>query len=266
MVTVNSSNSIPALPNNSFGQSSADTLGVAENFEDFLALVTAQLQNQDPSSPLDPNQFAQQLVNYANVEQATSTNEKLEQLIELTKSQNTNDGVLSSASLIGKTIEAGGNIVELSGGETTFSYSLPHDAAASVITVKDQNGNEVFSSEGETEGGRHVFVWNGKGNDGSQLQDGQYIIEISGFDHQNNPVEVSTSIRGEVTAVVSGNNGVSVIVGSSEIPVTHITGVWQNDSIEPTANDNASYIESGLTSANEADLNNEHNNTRTAIF
>ena len=100
MVTVNSNNSIPTLPNTSFGQSSADTLGVAENFEDFLALVTAQLQNQDPSSPLDPNQFAQQLVNYANVEQATSTNDKLEQLIELTKSQNTNDGVLSSASLI----------------------------------------------------------------------------------------------------------------------------------------------------------------------
>ena len=154
MVTINSNNSIQALQSPSFGQGSIGSTGVAQNFEDFLALVTAQLQNQDPSSPLDPNQFAQQLVSYANVEQATSTNEKLEHLIELTKSQNTNDGVLSSTSLIGKTIEAGGNVVELSEGDATFSYHLPHDAASSLVTIKDPRGNIVFSSEGESAGGK----------------------------------------------------------------------------------------------------------------
>ncbi|MCH2037149.1 MAG: flagellar hook assembly protein FlgD [Rickettsiales bacterium] len=254
MVTVSPINDIQAVSSSSGGQFANDSLGLADNFEDFLILLTAQLENQDPAAPLDPNQFAQQLIDYANVEQAATTNDKLDQLIELTRNQNTNEAVLTSTSLIGKTIEAEGNIVELIDGQTTFNYSLPEEAVSSFISIKDMEGNTVFSSDGAKSGGKHLFAWNGEGNNGVLNEDGQYVIEISGLDNNNNPVEVSTAIRGEVTAVVSGNGSALVVVGSSEIPVTNIRSVLESSSVnEQAANSDPAAKKGSYTERNHND-------------
>ena len=66
--------------------SSTATTGIADNFQTFLTLLTTQLQNQNPLDPLDTNQFTQQLVQFAGVEQQLRSNEQLKSLIEIEKS------------------------------------------------------------------------------------------------------------------------------------------------------------------------------------
>ena len=115
-------------------------------------------------------------------------------------------------------------------------------------------GNTVFSSDGDKSGGKHLFAWNGEGNNGVLNEDCQYVIEISCLDNNNNPVEVSTAIRGEVTAVVSGNGSALVVVGSSEIPVTNIRSVLESSSVnEQAANSDPAAKKGSYTERNHND-------------
>ena len=66
--------------------SALDNTEIASNFTTFLQLLTTQLQNQDPLSPLDTNQFTQQLVEFAQVEQQMKSNDQLTSLVSLEKS------------------------------------------------------------------------------------------------------------------------------------------------------------------------------------
>src|ERR1043166_2811224 len=74
---------------------------LAESFDTFINLLTTQLKNQDPLSPLDSNQFTQQLVQMTGVEQQLATNDLLKKLVS-----NTSNGVATAVSLIGKQVRA----------------------------------------------------------------------------------------------------------------------------------------------------------------
>jgi flagellar hook assembly protein FlgD len=75
---------------------------LASNFQGFLTLLTTQLKNQDPTQPLDTNQFTQQITQMTGVEQQLLSNQLLQQLV------NAQGGVTAAANLIGKTITAPG--------------------------------------------------------------------------------------------------------------------------------------------------------------
>jgi len=75
---------------------------LADNFQGFLTLLTTQLKNQDPTSPLDTNQFTQQITQMTGVEQQLLSNQLLQQLV------NVQGGLTAGANLIGKEIMAPG--------------------------------------------------------------------------------------------------------------------------------------------------------------
>ena len=75
---------------------------LANNFNSFLTLLTTQLKNQDPTSPLDTNQFTQQITQMTGVEQQLLSNQLLQQLVSA------QGGVASAANLIGETVTAPG--------------------------------------------------------------------------------------------------------------------------------------------------------------
>ncbi|HZZ11369.1 MAG TPA: flagellar hook capping FlgD N-terminal domain-containing protein, partial [Paraburkholderia sp.] len=81
------------------GQSTASQQ-LAGNFDTFLTLLTTQLQNQDPLSPMDSTQFTQQLVAFSGVEQQINTNNNLQSLIALNQSQQ----AASAVSYIGHSV------------------------------------------------------------------------------------------------------------------------------------------------------------------
>src|SRR3954470_17819141 len=73
---------------------------LAGNFDTFLTLLTTQLKNQDPLSPMDSNQFTQQLVQFSQVEQQINANKNLESLVSMSKAQ----GATSAVGYLGKTL------------------------------------------------------------------------------------------------------------------------------------------------------------------
>src|SRR4051812_1627268 len=172
--SVSNTNSANNAPQSSTTTDPSQLLG--NNFNTFLTLLTTQLQNQDPLSPLDTNQFTQQLVSFSQVEQAINANSKLSQLVSM---QSTNQ-LVSALPVVGKTIEFTGDTTTIaSGGSAQFSYTLNNAAAATTLSVLDSTGSVVWRGAGETASGRHDFTWNGTGVNGASLPAGDYKLAVA---------------------------------------------------------------------------------------
>ena len=115
---------------------------IADNFDSFLLLLTTQLQNQNPLDPMDANQFTQQLVQFAGVEQQIKGNDTLATILSM---MDTNKNS-SAINFIGKEIVSSGKSSQLSEGKATWYMSTEKAAPNSYITVKDENGNEMYST------------------------------------------------------------------------------------------------------------------------
>src|SRR3982074_1653711 len=110
------------LPASSSSSSSSSTSGatLAGNFQTFLTLLTTQLQNQNPLSPLDTNQFTQQLVQFAGVEQQLKTNDQLTALVSLQQTAQSTQAL----GFVGKTAVVNGNTTALTNGAATWTLGV----------------------------------------------------------------------------------------------------------------------------------------------
>lgn len=186
---------------------------LAQNFDNFLILLTTQLQNQDPLAPMESTEFTNQLVQFSSVEQQVAQNKRLEELIAIQKSNQ----AVAAVGFLGTTVEAFGDTTMLEGGEARFGYTLPPDANSVTITILDDQDNVVRSLEGETELGKHELVWDGINDQGLPAPDGAYRIRITVKDADGELLDVTTSVVGTVTSV-SAEDGI-VVLGFGEITV-----------------------------------------------
>jgi flagellar basal-body rod modification protein FlgD len=188
------------LPPSSSGSSSLNgTAGatLAGNFQTFLTLLTTQLQNQDPLTPLDTNQFTQQLVQFASVEQQLKTNDQLTTLVSLQQTAQSTQAL----TFVGKTAAVDGSTASLTNSSATWKLSVPTNSNVT-ISITNSTGQTVFTGSAPVNAGdSQPFTWNGKGNDGTQFSDGQYKLTAVANDSAGNPVAVSTQIEGVVNSV-----------------------------------------------------------------
>ncbi|QDW36867.1 flagellar biosynthesis protein FlgD [Bradyrhizobium sp. KBS0727] len=187
------------LPTSSTGSSLSSTTGatLAGNFQTFLTLLTTQLQNQNPLSPLDTNQFTQQLVQFAGVEQQLKTNDQLGSLISLQQTAQSTQAL----GLVGKTAVVDGSTANLTNASATWDVSVPKDANLN-LTVTNSAGQTVFSNTYSVKAGdNQPFVWNGKGTDGTQWPDGKYTLNATATDSNGQTVGVATRLQGTVSSV-----------------------------------------------------------------
>ncbi len=195
--------------------------GLANNFDTFLTLLTEQLKNQDPLSPLDSTEFVGQLVQFSNVEQQINQNRNLESLI----SQSATSAATSAVAFIGKTATVLNDTATLQNGAAQWDYTLPDGAVSSSLIVKDAGGKVVFQTDGATAPGAQSFVWDGRDNAGNLLADGAYTLEASALDANNAlltvPVSVSVTITG---ADFSGDQPV-LQAGSLRLPFSQVLSV-----------------------------------------
>src|SRR3954462_4168733 len=120
---------IPATPSQVASQttnngSSSSSTGVedgtiAGNFQTFLQLLTTQLKNQNPLSPLDTNQFTQQLVQFAQVEQQIGMNSSLNALLSLQQAGQTS----AALGFLGQAVTVSGDTAKLAGGRASWSFA-----------------------------------------------------------------------------------------------------------------------------------------------
>jgi flagellar basal-body rod modification protein FlgD len=170
---------------------------LAGNFQTFLQLLTTQLQNQNPLDPLDTNQFTQQLVQFAGVEQQLKTNDQLTQLVSLQQTTQATQAL----GFVGKTAVVDGNTTALSSSSATWELNIPSSSAVTV-TIANSKGQTVFTGNySASAGNNQPFTWNGQGNDGTQWPDGLYTMTATAADSSGNPVAISTQVGGTVSSV-----------------------------------------------------------------
>jgi flagellar basal-body rod modification protein FlgD len=191
---VSGTTQLPASSSNQAASSSNGTL--AGNFQTFLTLLTTQLQNQNPLDPLDTNQFTQQLVQFAGVEQQLKTNDQLTSLVSLQQTTQATQAL----DFVGKNAVVDGSTAPMTNKVATWQLSIP-TASTLTVNIASSTGQNVFSgSYGVNAGDNQVFSWNGLGNDGTQWPDGKYTLTATGADASGNPVTVSTQIQGQVNS------------------------------------------------------------------
>lgn len=194
---------------------------LSSSYQTFLTLLTAQLKNQDPTAPLDTNNFTQQLVQMTGVQQQLLSNQLLKQLVSANEVGNVKDGI----GLIGKTVTAAGTDAVLTSGKATWGYELEKAASSATITVADSTGRVMWTGAAPSLGtGQKSFTWDGQGTHAGV--DGQtYKLTVTAKDAAGATINATTSMQGVVTAIRQGPNGALVKIGGSEAPLTSVTSV-----------------------------------------
>ena len=169
---------------------------IASNFTTFLQLLTTQLQNQDPLSPMDTNQFTQQLVEFASVEQQMKSNDSLSTLVSLDQAAQST----TALNLVGATVVVDGSTTQLTGGKATWSLNVTKPATAT-ITIKDSTGQTAYTGSFGVNAGAQNFVWDGRGNNGTQWPDGSYTMTATATDASGQTTAISTQIQARVDSV-----------------------------------------------------------------
>jgi flagellar basal-body rod modification protein FlgD len=176
--------------------SSTSSTGLADNFQTFLTLLTTQLQNQNPLDPLDTNQFTQQLVQFAQVEQQLKSNDQLSTLVSLQKTMQSTQAL----SYVGQTVVTDGSSSDLGANGAQWSLTAKTDVNATV-TITAANGQTAFTGTYNMPQGTHGFVWDGKGNDGTLWPAGTYKISVTGKDTAGQNATVTSEMQGVVDSV-----------------------------------------------------------------
>ena len=169
---------------------------IAATFDQFLTLLTTQLQNQNPLDPLDTNQFTQQLVQFAGVEQQLRTNSQLENLVSQSKAQS----VPVAAGFVGMTITADGSATNLANNQAVWSFKSPA-AGTATFTITDKNNKTVYTETRKVTAGSQSFTWNGKDQNKVTYPPGEYRLSVAAKDGAGKPIAVSTEIQGVVDSV-----------------------------------------------------------------
>lgn len=212
--------SVSGVSGSSSSATAIDRSTIAGNFDTFLQLLTTQLRNQNPLDPLDTNQFTQQLVQYSQVEQQLKTNDYLSALV----TANANAAQVGAVSYIGKTITASGTRTELVNNKATWNFDLAANATVTA-TIKDADGNVVYTEKGAMNGGSGQFVWDGTTSTGSRAPAGTYTIQMQALDGEGKSVNITTETTGTVTGVDFTGTEPVLLVGNSRLNLSSVTKV-----------------------------------------
>ncbi|MFN3657233.1 MAG: flagellar hook assembly protein FlgD [Pseudolabrys sp.] len=178
------------------GSTGVNNTTIASNFQSFLQLLTTQLKNQNPLDPLDTNQFTQQLVQFAQVEQQMKSNDQLATLVAMNKTAE----ATTALAYVGATVVVDGSTAKLDSNGATWNFNVTKPATATV-TIKDAAGQTAYSATFGVTPGDQKFTWDGRGNDGSVWPAGNYTITATALDASKQSVAVSTEVQAVVDSV-----------------------------------------------------------------
>lgn len=191
---------------------------LAQNFQTFLGLLTTQLKNQSPLDPLNTNEFTQQLVQFASVEQQMKSNDTLSSLLTASKVSS----ATSALGFVGATVTADGATSRLSGGTATWRLQAPRSVSGAVVTITDKTGSVVHTETRSFTAGEQNFQWTGRTSTGAIAADSEYTVNIAARDPTGQVVQIRTEVQGTVDSVdVTGSEPV-LGIGSLTIPVSKV--------------------------------------------
>jgi len=223
-------NEISGIPQHLMAANTPPVAKEAMGKDDFMKLLMAQIQNQDPLKPMDGQEFAAQLAQFSSLEKLTNIGTGIETLHsgfgEETKMQ--------AVGMIGKRIQASGNEVELiSGQPVALNNTLPSDSKPTKATIIDSGGRVVREITFSEKDGKTIS-WDGKDSDGMALPSGKYGARLYGVNSSGQSQTANADVSGLVTGVeLVGKNAVLIVDtgsgGKSRVEMSKVSQV----SIDP---------------------------------
>lgn len=190
---------------------------------DFLKLMTAQLQHQDPTNPMDNSAMMGQLAQISTVQGITDLNTTVGGFSETM----TNDQILRGAALVGHSVLVPSAKAALqSEGGVTGAVAAP-SAGILNVTITDANGKEVRTlSVAATEAGEAGFEWDGNDAAGNRLAAGKYTLSAKFTDQGGSVTALDTYVQGKVDSVTVGSDGVYInLPGLGTAPMSNVLRV-----------------------------------------
>ena len=208
------------------------TGGTSEANQDmFFKLLITQLQNQDPTNPMDGTEFTAQLAQFSQLEKLDTMNSSLDYLQLYLASLNN----AQTVDFIGKEIMARGNAVELDAGSSAdLSYSLAENAHTVTIEIVDEDGQVVRSLErGPQNAGNQTVNWDGNDSNVNHAGAGVYTFTITATDADGGAVETSTFLTGVVDSVTFEDGITYLLVGKRKVAIGDIITVKDQEEVPP---------------------------------
>jgi flagellar basal-body rod modification protein FlgD len=195
---------------------------LTSNFETFLTLLTTQLKNQDPTAPMDSNQFTQQLVQFSQVEQQIQTNSNLNSLL----AQGSTMSAAYATSYLGKVVSVTNGQASLQDGAANWTYTLGATAGEANLTVTNDKGKVVFTGPAaDKTAGTHSFAWNGKDNNGNALPGGAYKLTVTAAANDGSKITTSVASAGTVNQIDMTGGVPQFVIGNMQVSLAEIAAV-----------------------------------------
>jgi flagellar basal-body rod modification protein FlgD len=207
--------------NTGYGNPATNT-GTAETTmgkEDFLKLLVAQLQNQDPMNPSDPTEFTAQLAQFSQLEQLTNITDGLKGLTEMNSSMQQ----MSALSLMGQDVVAQSEQFHYSGEPTQLGYRLETPADDVKMYILSPTGSTLTTlTPTETDPGQYFVEWNGASDGGLPLDPGDYSLVVRAVDQDERLLSADSLIKGRVTAIDMSGSASQLETSSGTFPISKI--------------------------------------------
>ncbi|HMB16099.1 MAG TPA: flagellar hook assembly protein FlgD [Pelovirga sp.] len=193
--------------------------------EDFLKLLVAQLQHQDPLNPADPTEFTAQLAQFGQLEQLTNANKSLEQLGRMSGEMEK----MSALSLIGQDVVAEGSAFHFNGESMQLGYQLDTPADKVNLYVQNQSGSTLTTITGrETSSGQYFVDWDGYTDSGMPLVPGDYSLIVHAMDAEEKTIDSKSLIKGRVESVDLSGSAVQLDTSSGTFALGKIAQAGGN--------------------------------------
>jgi flagellar basal-body rod modification protein FlgD len=184
------------------------------DFDMFLKLLTAQMQNQDPLDPMDTAQYTQQLVQYSQVEQSIEQTATLKSLLSAFGTQN----LMQASAMIGAQVETTSAISGLSATTPAqWTWSSSRDVASMTATIKDEKGKIIETLPIDAKGAAGAFTWDGTLTNGKKADPGLYTLELEGKDASGSKVAATAHSFGKVSDVELSNGVVQLTINGHKV-------------------------------------------------
>jgi flagellar basal-body rod modification protein FlgD len=203
------------------GTNALQSLGT--DFNHFLSLLTTQLQNQDPTSPMDTNQFTQELVEFTGVQQSVATNTNLSQLIQLQQGSE----VLQSTQVVGHSVSTSSSQIALQNGSGELTFQTP-SAEPVQIAIANSSGQVVRNVTLTSQAGNNTWKWDGRDDSGNLLPDGAYGAAVETGTSNGNATAVPFSVVGTATGLTNTSTGLQLQMGAVSVPLAEVQSISTN--------------------------------------
>lgn len=215
------SGSIASAANTASTNATAARTQLGGDLNTFLTLLTTQLQNQDPTDPLDTNQMTNQLVQFASVEQQIAMNQNLGSLLSLQQSAQ----LTAAAPMIGRRIEVTSDRVALQNGSAEIRLPAAGTTTTAEITVMDANGRTIRTQSVPLGSSPTSWTWDGKNLSGNQLADGAYSVAVAGRTANGEAATVSYTVRGTLTGAERTDSGLTLNMGAVSLGFDNLRSI-----------------------------------------